>query len=93
MIQVIVSFKIAKLAKSKGYPQDDGHGYTDKRKLTSFDTENNRIIRSAPTQSQLQKWLRDDKGIHLSIWNNALTKKWRIDYIEYYKTDKNFIFI
>lgn len=34
-----------------------------------------------PTQSLLQKWLREKYKIHISIWFNKLTKKFRIDSI------------
>ena len=45
---------------------------------------------SAPTQGLLQKWLREVHNIHLSIWYNNLTEKWRIDYIRNIKTDHDF---
>ena len=34
---------------------------------------------SAPTQSLLQKWLREKCNIHITIWYNELTEKYRID--------------
>ena len=30
---------------------------------------------------ELQKWLREKHNIHISIWYNNLTEKWRVDYI------------
>lgn len=36
-------------------------------------------IYPAPTQSLLQKWLRKVKEIHLSVWFNSLSKKYRLE--------------
>lgn len=34
---------------------------------------------SAPTQTQLQKWLRVEHDINICIWFNELTRKYRVD--------------
>lgn len=49
---------------------------------TNLESEDNfgyGLTWSAPTQSLLQKWLREKCNIHITIWYNELTEKYRID--------------
>lgn len=75
MKKQLISFKTAKLAKEKGFPQDSClHVYDENGKQS-------RIVRSikeneidAPTQSVLQKWLREKYNCHIyiePIWNST----------------------
>lgn len=41
----------------------------------------------APTQSLAQKYLREKYDIHIGIWKNRLTEKYRIEYIIMYGED------
>lgn len=81
MKEPLVGFKTAKLAKKKGFPQTFLHSqYINLKKSkwklyssTDADELDNSIgigesIRcSAPTQSLLQKWLRETYNIHIGI--------------------------
>lgn len=81
MKEPLVGFKTAKLAKKKGFPQTFLHfQYINLKKSkwklyssTDADELDNSIgigesIRcSAPTQSLLQKWLRETHNIHIGI--------------------------
>ena len=42
---------------------------------------------AAPTQSLLQKWLREEKGIHIAVFPN-MANSFEFDYIVYIKGDK-----
>ena len=71
----ICTYEVAKLAKERGFPQDvfgtcemksscyleDGRYYKDG---CIYPIEN---AYTAPTQSLLQRWLREEKDIHISI--------------------------
>jgi hypothetical protein len=84
MKEQLITFQTAKLAKEKGFDEIVDYIY-----MTNHTTEvlfenindlkhsdgNNPFV-SAPTQSLLQKWLRDEHNIHIDIhaaqiaWNN-----------------------
>lgn len=95
MEEQLISFKTAKLAKEKGFPQknlfscyrEDGrltnysasaHGYY----LAQKNQNNNPLIDFkciAPTQSLLQKWLREKHNLHcLSDVTSTNTWYWKI---------------
>ena len=71
----ICTYEVCKLAKEKGFPQDvfgtcemksacyleDGRYYKDGCICPIEDAY------TAPTQSLLQRWLREEKGIHISV--------------------------
>jgi hypothetical protein len=42
---------------------------------------------AAPTQSLMQRWLREDKGIHIAVFPN-MSNSFEFDYIVYIKGDK-----
>ena len=90
MKEPLVNFKTAKLAKKKGFPQTFLHSqYINLKKgewklysSTDADELDNSIgiggnIRcSAPTQSLLQKWLREKHSIHVTPkLNDPLAKR------------------
>lgn len=75
-----VSFQIAKNLKEKGYPQlkkgtfamynEEGEWFSLSRNLDEFeycfdDFDEHDFV--APTISQVLKWLREEKGIHITI--------------------------
>lgn len=74
----ICAYEVAKLAKEKGFPQhigDDAYivenEYDDKYEVgchypIQFIPDYLLTI-TAPTQSLLQRWLREEKGIHITV--------------------------
>lgn len=72
----IISSDLLKLAKLKGFNYEQ-------RIITSLNYLNNDYEHDihGVTQSLLQKWLREEHKIHISIWFNRLTEKFRIDSI------------
>ena len=89
----ICTYEVCKLAKYKGFPQDvfgtcemksacylkDGRYYKDG---CICPIEN---AYSAPTQSLLQRWLREEKNLYISIIAHAKSKRvyyeWEVRYI------------
>lgn len=80
MEDTLVTFQTAKLAKEKGFIgklfvedwyNSEGHLYRD-CKSCFFDRD---IYIEAPTQSLLQKWLREEHGIHI-ILIPTITSDW-----------------
>ena len=83
----ICTYEVCKLAKEKGFPQDvfgtcemksscyleDGRFYKDG---CIYPIEN---AYTAPTQSQLQRWLREEKNIHIEIVATACGYFWIAD--------------
>ena len=64
----ICTYEVCKLAKEKGFPQDDwswaGDLYDESGELC-FATNRESCV--APTQSLLQQWLREEKGIVVEV--------------------------
>ena len=89
----ICTYEVCKLAKEKGFPQDvfgtcemksscyleDGRFYKDG---CICPIEN---AYTAPTQSLLQRWLREEKNLYISIIAYAKSKRvyyeWQVRYI------------
>lgn len=71
MEEVKASLKTAETAKDKGFKWPTTYGYTEEGEL--FHREyiphdfNSRGLISAPTQSLLQKWLREVYSMHIEI--------------------------
>lgn len=85
-----ISFETAKLAKEKGINLKEYSSsgiIIDKVNIGSINNDDYDWICK---QSLLQKYLREVYNIHLSIWYNNLTEKWRIDYIRNIKIDHSF---
>lgn len=68
----IVTYEVAKLAKEKGFSGDTRHIYDEETKelieckfVANHNSEDEII--SAPTQSLMQRWLREKKGLCLSV--------------------------
>jgi hypothetical protein len=76
MQETKVTFETAKLAKEKGFNwaskcyHSDG-SFQDRQRLDNYNdsmfTDGNEYLISAPTQSLLQKWLREVHNSHVSI--------------------------
>lgn len=67
----IVNFEVAKLAKEKGFPlqkviKQDGRTFFCELPQSHPDWANCDAW-YLPTQSLLQRWLREEKGIHISV--------------------------
>ena len=87
----IVTYEVAKLAKDKGFPQhigDDAYivenEYDDEYEVgchypIQFIPDYLPTI-TAPTQSILQRWLREEKKLHITI-NSAY--EWGVDDLQY----------
>jgi hypothetical protein len=79
MTEQFIEFETAKLAKEKGFNKEQNnfyhsHGYLNKTINDFF------VPRfEAPTQSLLQKWLREVHDIDLDIYRNVLTEKYRVN--------------
>ena len=87
MEERIVNFKIAKIAKSNGFQEYCTHLYDEKGVLgINFHSESRTYKNSredtwntaAPTQSLLQKWLREVHNIDISVTPNVNV------HVEYY---------
>ena len=66
----IVTYEVAKLAKEKWFPQECDLFYNRNGKLCderNYDSFDNEIGYYAPTQSLLQRWLREEKGIIIDV--------------------------
>ena len=98
MKEQLISIETAKLAKEKGlnisvssYFSEDGFGLRERQPLLNY---NDRIITiSAPTQSLLQKWLREEHKLHLDMWYNFFTCRWRNEAIINIITQENYDFL
>ena len=89
----ICTYEVAKLAKEKGFPQDvfgtcemksscyleDGRYYKDG---CIYPIEN---AYTAPTQSLLQRWLREEKGVTICV--DIFDDGWFFDISTFYKQD------
>ena len=65
-----IPFELAKKLKEKGYPQNCCHYYNEKGGIdipayNLFDESVSDLV--APTISQVLKWLRDEKGLHIVV--------------------------
>ena len=100
MKEELISLETAKLAKEKGYDVPDLFNYDLKGKLCSTSESIQSYYRDefylplkrkarglgylAPTQSLLQKWLREEHNIHIAIVvNNIDTKTYEYDIATY----------
>ena len=79
----ICTYEVCKLAKEKGFNEKCYH-YYQKGVLESDGCLNHynkgiESICSAPTQSPLQRWLREDKNIHIEIVATACGYYWCVN--------------
>ena len=89
----ICTYEVCKLAKEKGFNVQtfDWYDYTGNYHKGFIPHELHECPRYkeyyAPTQSLLQRWLREEKGIHISVFPN-MASSFEFDYIVYNKGDK-----
>jgi hypothetical protein len=84
MKEQLISFETAKLAKEKGFNIPVHAMYIKKRNNPlnypepeeSMYNWNSRAGYSAPTQSLLQKWLREEHNIHIQLHYDCKYKYW-----------------
>lgn len=72
-MEQLISYETAKLAKEKGYKKLCDFSYDDDGVLTGNCEQAYNYV--APTQSLLQKWLREVHNIHIEISTNH---KWNV---------------
>lgn len=85
-----VSFELAQMLKEKGFDWTCSHYYRTKSKdlfmiFPSEDWNNTEERINAPTISQVLKWLREEKKIHICI--DIYDDGWFFDIASYYKED------
>ena len=95
----ICTFEVCKLAKEKGFPQDECgvnigyYAWDGLRKIHSLvnsfawysDEYNYDNLFLAPTQSLLQRWLREEKGVTICV--DIFDDGWFFDISTFYKQD------
>lgn len=67
----ICTYEVAMLAKEKGFSQECDLFYTRNGKLCderNYDSFDNKFWCYAPTQSLLQRWLREENGIIVEVF-------------------------
>lgn len=86
MKEQLISFETAELAKEKGFPQEIAydHYLSDGKMMTNNYYKDklldNKDLIAAPTQSLLQKWLREVHQIDVIIINTQFGQYWfRLD--------------
>ena len=88
MEEQLISFETAKLAEQKGFKNESEFGYNSNGELgvpyfgNSFTNgqSNGDLIYESPTQSLLQKWLREVHEISIKIDDYYTNSKVRFDY-------------
>lgn len=77
----IVTYEVAKLAKEKGFDENCSYVYNNDRVLLGGKGVRcwHKVEFTAPTQSLLQRWLREEKNIHIEIVATACGYFWIAD--------------
>jgi len=89
MTEQLISFGTAKLAEDKGFNIPCGKFYLlDQYSEPSLANNKGLLVgeTQAPTQSSLQKWLREKYKIHIHICYFSENKKWNVDLYKYETT-------
>lgn len=87
------TYEVAKLAKDKGFNVQtfDWYDYAGNYHKGFIPHELHECPRYkeyyAPSQSLLQRWLREEKGLHIAVFPN-MANSFEFDYIVYNKGDK-----
>ena len=99
MNDVLISFETAKLAKEKGFYQKDiDDHYLSNGQLSTnpyLDSINGKSFGSAPTQSLLQKWLREKGIIIVPLYGYNDNPNWsvHVEVVEWMVENKNSVLI
>lgn len=75
----LVSFETAKLAKEKGFDWECNSYYESSNYLVNQHLKENWNkfkLQSAPTQSLLQRFIRENRGVHIEVHRNASGYYW-----------------
>jgi outer membrane cobalamin receptor len=69
MTEELISFETAKLAKEKGFDEHCKHAFTNDGKFQYYEEDgfNSETYTTSPSQSLLQKWLREVHAIHITM--------------------------
>ena len=70
MKEQLISFETAKLAKEKGFNLRCQYGCMIGSSDVLVETKNHQLKFSVPTQSLLQKWLRESKNLDMRIYRD-----------------------
>jgi len=70
MKEQLISFETAKLAKEKGFDIDCIHGFYYDGTPTNYSQQYQDILIPRPTQSLLQKWLREKRNIFVTVYED-----------------------
>ncbi|HSH24898.1 MAG TPA: hypothetical protein VLA13_05095, partial [Massilibacterium sp.] len=85
MKEQLVTYETAKLAMENGFPQKDGVDYyLENGNLSTApftDYINGKTIATAPTQSLLQKWLREEHNTQICVRSDFTYETMRYDCI------------
>ncbi|HHX70959.1 MAG TPA: hypothetical protein GX708_23280 [Gallicola sp.] len=81
MEEQLISFETAKLAKEKGFDEVCSYLYENSKDIVYTTHKNSELNKhfdwySAPTQSLLQKFIREKRGVHIEIHRNASGYYW-----------------
>ena len=93
MEEELIKFETAKLAKEKGFKEMVAHHYTDelvmpKKEVLGASTNGEKDKFSAPRQSLLQKWLREEHNVN----NLNVLPHYSNDVIQGYKPWRGLLF-
>lgn len=86
MTEELISFETAKLAKEKGFNEDCEYNYDMNGEIHHIGKQNHnshQLKISAPTQSLLQRWLREIKQIDICVNSVRFTGHEEIGYYTY----------
>ena len=77
----ICTYEVCKLAKEKGFDENSRYVYNNDRILLAVKGVRNwnKVEFVAPTQSLLQRWVREEKNIHIEIVVTASGYFWIAD--------------
>jgi hypothetical protein len=83
MEEQLITFETTKLAKEKGFDIKTKYWYDQTETLNPIRSPRGGMFYTnegyAPTQSLLQKWLREEHGIHIICFYRASTKSYSIN--------------
>ena len=84
----ICTYEVCKLAKEKGFNVPTHYAYNENRQKAMYmelclnrNTKDSHSI-SAPTQSLLQRWLREEKEYAISVFWDMLSKDYRYEIVK-----------
>ncbi len=91
-MEQLIKFETAKLAKEKGFNGLCDYSYEGivlSKTYKSWRNSDDRTEYAVPTQSSLQKWLREEHNIHIMIFPSLDLTEYYVDVIS--KEDRTFI--